>query len=65
MISKLKVECGCLYTQKLETMMKDMALSEGLNSQFKHSGYSHDLKFGFNIKVLTSGNWSNDSQTTH
>lgn len=65
MISKLKVEWGCLYTQKLETMMKDMSLSDGLNSQFKHSGFSHDIKFGFNIKVLTSGNWSNDSQNTH
>ena len=65
MISKLKVEWGCLYTQKLETMMKDMSLSDGLNSQFKHSGFSHDTKFGFNIKVLTSGNWSNDSQNTH
>lgn len=65
MISKLKVECGFQYTQKLETMMKDMNISEGLNVQFRNHPYSSNLKFGFNIKVLTSGNWANDSQSTH
>lgn len=65
MISKLKVECGCLYTQKLETMMKDMNLSEGLNQQFKHYRYYSEVDFNFNIKVLTSGNWANDSSSTH
>jgi cullin 3 len=65
MISKLKVECGFQYTQKLETMMKDMNISEGLNVQFRNHPYSSNLKFGFNIKVLTSGNWANDCQSTH
>jgi cullin 3 len=63
MISKLKVECGFQYIHKLETMLKDMTLSEGLHQKFKSSQISQDIVFDFNIKVLTTGNWSNDSQT--
>jgi hypothetical protein len=65
MISKLKVECGFQFTAKLETMMKDMTISENLNQQFKQYPYSSDIDYGFEIKVLTSGNWSNESQSTH
>mmetsp|Transcript_17427 Transcript_17427/g.17161 ORF Transcript_17427/g.17161 Transcript_17427/m.17161 type:complete len:124 (-) Transcript_17427:686-1057(-) len=64
MISKLKVECGFQYTSKLETMMKDMTISDNLNQQFKHSPISDNIDIGFKIKVLTSGNWSNESQKT-
>lgn len=46
-------------------MMKDMTISENLNQQFKHYSYSSEIQYGFEIKVLTSGNWSNESQATH
>lgn len=65
MISKLKIECGCIYTSKFETMMKDMNLSEELNKQFKSSRISRDIDYEFNIKVLTTGNWSNDATGDH
>lgn len=42
-------------------MMKDMNLSEELNRKFKYSGFNTNVGFDFNIKVLTSGNWANDS----
>ena len=65
MISKLKVECSCIYTQKLETMMKDIALSDGLNQQFKQTRCYSNIDFNFNIKVLTSGNWAGDNTKTY
>jgi cullin 3 len=65
MITKLKVECGFQYTQKLETMLKDISLSDDLNSQFRQYIGGNQTSFDFNIKVLTTGNWSNDSQVTH
>lgn len=65
MISKLKVECGFQYTSKLETMMKDMTISDNLNQQFRHYSYYNQIDFDISIKVLTSGNWSNDSSKSH
>lgn len=35
MISKLKCECGCQFTSKLEGMFKDISLSNTLNEEFK------------------------------
>ena len=35
MISKLKSECGCQFTSKLEGMFKDMTVSNTLNEEFK------------------------------
>ena len=35
MISKLKSECGCQFTSKLEGMFKDMTLSNNVNEDFK------------------------------
>ena len=46
-------------------MMKDMNVSENLNQQFRHFSYYSVIDFDFNIKVLTSGNWSNDSTKSH
>merc|ERR1719498_111043 len=59
MISKLKSECGHLYTSKLEGMFQDMKQSEELVKQHKASssslggGAALDLK----VHVLTSGFW--------
>lgn len=35
MISKLKTECGCQFTSKLEGMFKDMSVSVTINEEFK------------------------------
>ncbi|XP_067950134.1 cullin-3-like [Watersipora subatra] len=62
MISKLKTECGCQFTSKLEGMFKDMTISNTTNEEFKaHSnalgnadGTTHiDLL----VRVLTTGFW--------
>ena len=36
MISKLKSECGCQFTSKLEGMFKDMTVSNTINEEFKN-----------------------------
>ena len=43
MISKLKSECSCQFTSKLEGMFKDMTLSNTINEEFK----AHDNNTGF------------------
>jgi cullin 3 len=35
MISKLKSECGCQFTSKLEGMFKDMTVSNTINEEFR------------------------------
>lgn len=42
MIAKLKTECGCQFTSKLEGMFKDMCLSNSLNDSFKKK---YDVSF--------------------
>jgi len=65
MISKLKTECGCQFTSKLEGMFKDMAISNSTMDEFK----AHCLQFNshlhgvdLNVRVLTTGFWP--TQTT-
>lgn len=60
MISKLKTECGCQFTSKLEGMFKDMAISNTTMDEFK----SHCLTTNANlrsvdliVRVLTTGFW--------
>jgi len=60
MISKLKSECGCQFTSKLEGMFKDMTLSNTINEEFK----AHVNNTGLNmngidltVRVLTTGYW--------
>jgi len=60
MISKLKSECGCQFTSKLEGMFKDMTLSNTINEEFK----GHISNTGLNmhgidltVRVLTTGYW--------
>ncbi|KAF8769975.1 Cullin-3 like protein [Argiope bruennichi] len=66
MISKLKTECGCQFTSKLEGMFKDMSVSNTMMEEFKthvaSSGtnlYNVDL----NVRVLTTGFWPTQSAT--
>uniref|UniRef100_X2AMG5 Cullin family profile domain-containing protein n=1 Tax=Capitella teleta TaxID=283909 RepID=X2AMG5_CAPTE len=60
MISKLKAECGCQFTSKLEGMFKDMTVSNTTMEEFK----SHVQNATVNlhgvdllVRVLTTGFW--------
>ena len=47
MISKLKTECGCQFTSKLEGMFKDISLSNSLNDEFKNHVLNHRVSLIF------------------
>ena len=61
MISKLKSECGCQFTTKLEGMFKDMALANTVNDEFKSRlDLANAVKMGgvdLYVRVLTTGFW--------
>uniref|UniRef100_A0A3Q3WPV2 Cullin family profile domain-containing protein n=1 Tax=Mola mola TaxID=94237 RepID=A0A3Q3WPV2_MOLML len=64
MISKLKTECGCQFTSKLEGMFRDMSISNNLMDEFGHhirttsaSLSGVDLK----VRVLTTVYWPTQS----
>lgn len=62
MLIKLKVECGGLFTSKLEGMFKDMEINKDLNVEFKQylanindDGLSSGIEV--TINVITAGTW--------
>lgn len=59
MISKLKSECGCQFTSKLEGMFKDMTLSNTVNEEFRsHLANVKNLAgVDLSVRVLTTGFW--------
>ena len=59
MISKLKSECGCQFTSKLEGMFKDMTLSNTVNEEFRaHLANVRNLAgVDLSVRVLTTGFW--------
>lgn len=61
MISKLKSECGCQFTSKLEGMFKDMSLSNSVNEEFKNYLQNTTKAIGeltdLSVRVLTTGYW--------
>ncbi|RAK86220.1 SCF ubiquitin ligase subunit CulC [Aspergillus costaricaensis CBS 115574] len=61
MISKMKMEVGNQFTQRLESMFKDMTISEDLTSSYKeHMRQSSDpdqKRIELDINVLTSTMW--------
>jgi cullin 3 len=67
MISKLKTECGCQFTSKLEGMFKDMNVSNTIMDEFKqhvqHSGANLNGVDLF-VRVLTTGFWPFQSATS-
>jgi cullin 3 len=68
MISKLKTECGCQFTSKLEGMFKDMTLSNSTNDNFKeHVNNSQiDLQgVDLTVRVLTTGYWPTQSNSSN
>lgn len=64
MISKLKTECGCQFTSKLEGMFKDMTLSNSMLEEFKsHLLTTNKNMMGVDLccRVLTTGFWPTQS----
>ncbi|XP_011505614.1 PREDICTED: cullin-3 isoform X2 [Ceratosolen solmsi marchali] len=66
MISKLKTECGCQFTSKLEGMFKDITVSNTIMEEFKE----HILAYGMtlsgvdlSVRVLTTGFWPTQAAT--
>lgn len=61
MISKMKMEVGNSFTQKIESMFKDMAVSEDLSSSYKQEvaclGDPDPHRAELEINVLTSTMW--------
>ncbi|XP_026468233.1 cullin-3-A [Ctenocephalides felis] len=60
MISKLKTECGCQFTSKLEGMFKDMTVSNTIMEEFKnHVGTTGSSLHGLDlsVRILTTGFW--------
>ncbi|CAG0898907.1 unnamed protein product [Cyprideis torosa] len=65
MISKLKTECGCQFTSKLEGMFKDMSVSNTIMDDFKqHLNTSGNELMGvdLSVRVLTTGFWPTQTQ---
>ena len=76
MIQKLRQECGCQFTSKLDGMFKDISLSVTINDEFKNRNRSN-LRYLFipfclaklnssidlNMKILTTGYWPTQAQT--
>jgi len=62
MIAKIKLECGAIYTSKLESMFKDIELSKDIMKDFeKQQGYSQggSSKIEMKVQVLTTSSWPN------
>lgn len=66
MISKLKTECGCQFTSKLEGMFKDMTVSNTIMEEFKEhilTSGTHLHGVDLSVRVLTTGFWPTQSAT--
>lgn len=66
MISRLKNECGCQFTSKLEGMFKDMTLSNTTMDKFKDhlQNQEHRVEVDLNVRVLTMGYWPTQTNQT-
>ncbi|KAK9510303.1 hypothetical protein O3M35_005117 [Rhynocoris fuscipes] len=66
MISKLKTECGCQFTSKLEGMFKDMTVSNTIMEEFKEhitSSAANLCGVDLSVRVLTTGFWPTNNAT--
>ncbi|XP_033097413.1 cullin-3-B-like isoform X1 [Anneissia japonica] len=64
MISKLKTECGCQFTSKLEGMFKDMTVSNTFMEDFRQHVQNSGLNLSgvdLTVRVLTTGFWPTQS----
>ena len=58
-------ECGRNYCHKMEVMIRDLHVSKGLNQQFQDHMRDKPHEFALNVRVLTTGNWSNAGSDTN
>jgi len=66
MISKLKHECGCQFTSKLEGMFKDMTVSGTTMEEFRNHVTASNVNLNgvdLFVRVLTTGFWPTQSAT--
>lgn len=66
MISKLKTECGCQFTSKLEGMFRDMSISNTTMDEFRQHLTTTGVSLGgvdLIVRVLTTGYWPTQSAT--
>ncbi|XP_049602680.1 cullin-3-B-like isoform X1 [Syngnathus scovelli] len=66
MISKLKTECGCQFTSKLEGMFRDMTISNATMDEFRrhiHVNSAALCGVDLTVRVLTTGYWPTQSAT--
>ncbi|KAF8383258.1 cul-3 [Pristionchus pacificus] len=63
MITKLKTECGCQFTQRLESMFKDKEIWGTLAANFKDYCTTNPmgLQMDVGVRVLTAGIWPTQS----
>ena len=67
MISKLKTECGCQFTSKLEGMFKDISLSNSAMDKFKEHLHASSIGLDgvdLSVRVLTMGYWPTQTNTS-
>ncbi|ULT87976.1 hypothetical protein L3Y34_007272 [Caenorhabditis briggsae] len=60
LLAKLKTECGCQFTQKLENMFRDKELWLNLANSFRdwrEGPQGHKLTMDISLRVLTAGVW--------
>ncbi|XP_043818471.1 cullin-4B [Dromiciops gliroides] len=59
MLSKLKHECGAVFTSKLEGMFKDIELSKDIMIQFKQyvQNQNFPVSIELTVNILTMGHW--------
>lgn len=62
MITKLKTECGCQFTSKLEGMFKDMSVSKTTMEKFREEVRT-ELPLDLSVRVLTTGFWPTQAAT--
>ncbi|KAK2868506.1 hypothetical protein Q7C36_000377 [Tachysurus vachellii] len=66
MIFKLKTECGCQFTSKLEGMFRDISISNTTMDEFRQHLQSTGVSLGgvdLTVRVLTTGYWPTQSAT--
>lgn len=57
LLVKLKSECGPDFTAKLETMLKDIEVSEDLMAAYSNHALAASNDFDFQVNVLTHAHW--------
>ncbi|CAL2044162.1 hypothetical protein CAEBREN_07404 [Caenorhabditis brenneri] len=59
LLAKLKTECGCQFTQKLESMFRDKELWQTLSTSFREwkDAQPQKMNIDISLRVLTAGVW--------